>query len=136
MANTITVEVVDADRHIYSGEGVLVSASASQGEIGVMHGHTPLLSALKPGHITIKKADNSEDSIYVSGGFIEVQPSHVSILADSAERAENLDQKVAEEAMREAENELRSATGPDFNKAQQSLAEASARLSLINRLKK
>lgn len=136
MANTITVEIVDADQHIYSGEGVLVSASATMGEIGVMHGHTPLLSSLKPGHVTIKHADNSEDTMFISGGFIEVQPKHVTILADTAERAEELDKKMAEEAMKEAEEALRSATGPDFAKAQNALAEASARLSLIQRLHK
>lgn len=136
MANTITVEIVDADRHIYDGEGVIVSATASQGEIGVMHGHMPLLSSLKPGHITVKKADNSEDSIFITGGFIEVQPTHVTILADTAERVEELDKAMAEEAMKEAQKELRSATGPDFIKAQQALAEASARLTLIRRLRK
>lgn len=136
MANTITVEIVDADQNVYSGEGVIVSATASQGEIGVMHGHTPLLSSLKPGHVIIKKEDGSEDSIFISGGFIEVQPKHILILADTAERAENLDKAKAEEAKREAEANLRSATGPDFKKAQNALAEASARLSLINRLRK
>ncbi|MBS9777671.1 MAG: F0F1 ATP synthase subunit epsilon [Gammaproteobacteria bacterium] len=136
MANTISVEIVDADQHIYSGEGVLVSASASQGEIGIMHGHVPLLSSLKPGHVTIKQADGEEFSLFVSGGFIEVQPTHVTVLADTAERAEDLDAKLAEEAMREAEKAMRSAKGPDFTKAQSSLAEASARLSLINRLRK
>ncbi|PID65770.1 MAG: F0F1 ATP synthase subunit epsilon [Gammaproteobacteria bacterium] len=136
MANTITVEIVDADQHIYSGEGVIVSATASQGEIGVMHGHTPFLSSLKPGHVTIRKADDSEENIFISGGFIEVQPTHVTILADTAERAEDLDKAMAEEAMKEAKAALRSATGPDFQKAQHALAEASARLSLIQRLHK
>lgn len=134
MANTITVEIVDADRHIYSGEGVIVSATASQGEIGVMHGHTPLLSSLKPGHVTIKNTDGSEENIFITGGFIEVQPTHVTILADTAERVEELDKAMAEEAMKEAQEAMRSATGPDFAKAQMALAEASARLSLIKRL--
>lgn len=134
MANTLTVEIVDADQSIYQGEGVLISASASMGEIGVMHGHTPLLSSLKPGHVTIKHSDDSEETIFITGGFIEVQPTHVTILADTAERVEELDKKMAEEAKREAEDMLRSATGPDFKKAQHALAEASARLSLIQRL--
>lgn len=136
MANTISVEIVDADSSVYSGEGVLVSATASMGEIGVMHGHTPLLSSLKPGHVTVKHEDNSEDTMFISGGFIEVQPTHVTILADTAERVEALDKKMAEEAMKEAEEALRSATGPDFQKAQNALAEASARLSLIKRIHK
>lgn len=135
MANTITVEIVDADQHVYSGEGVLVSVSATQGEIGVMHGHTPLLSSLKPGHVTVKSEDGSEENIFISGGFVEVQPTHISILADTAERAEELDRAAVEEAKKEAEAALRSATGPDFTKAQNALAEASARLSLINRLR-
>ncbi len=136
MANTITVEIVDADQHIYSGEGVIVSATASQGEIGVMHGHTPFLSSLKPGHVSIRKADDSQDDIFITGGFIEVQPTHITILADTAERAEDLDKAMAEEAMKEAKATLRSATGPDFKRAQHALAEASARLSLIQRLHK
>ncbi len=136
MTNTITVEIVDADQHIYSGEGVIVSATASQGEIGVMHGHTPFLSSLKPGHVSIRKADDSQDDIFITGGFIEVQPTHITILADTAERAEDLDKAMAEEAMKEAKATLRSATGPDFKRAQHALAEASARLSLIQRLHK
>lgn len=136
MARTIAVEIVDADNTIYSGEGTLVSATATMGEIGIMHGHTPLLSSLKPGHVTIHN-DNAEDEvIFITGGFIEVQPSHITILADTAERVEELDKAMAEEAKREAEDALRSATGPDFAKAQHSLAEASARLSLIQRLRK
>lgn len=135
MANLITVEIVDADEHIFSGKGVLISATASTGEIGVMHGHTPLLASLKPGHVIIKQEDGSEESIFVSGGFIEVQPKHVTVLADTAIRAEELDRSMAEEAMREAQDALRSATGPDFKKAQLALAEASARLELIKRLR-
>lgn len=135
MANTITVEIVDADQHVYSGEGVIVSVSASQGEIGVMHGHTPLLSALKPGHVIIKHENGEEDSVFISGGFVEVQPTHITILADTAERAEDLDRAAVEKAKKEAEDALRSAKGPDFQKAQSALAEASARLSLISRLR-
>ncbi|PIE45044.1 MAG: F0F1 ATP synthase subunit epsilon [Gammaproteobacteria bacterium] len=134
MANTITVEIVDADSSVYSGEGVLISATASMGEIGVMHGHTPLLSALKPGHVTVKHKDDTEDTMFITGGFIEVQPTHVTILADTAERVEDLDRRMAEEAMKEAEAAMRSAAGPNFAKAQLALAEASARLSLIKRL--
>ncbi|PID65699.1 MAG: F0F1 ATP synthase subunit epsilon [Gammaproteobacteria bacterium] len=136
MANTISVEIVDADSSVYSGEGVLISATASMGEIGIMHGHTPFLSSLKPGHVTVKHKDGSEDEMFITGGFIEVQPTHVSILADTAERAEDLDKKMAEEAMREAQEALRSATGPDFNRAQSALAEASARLLFIQRIHK
>ncbi|PID64925.1 MAG: F0F1 ATP synthase subunit epsilon [Gammaproteobacteria bacterium] len=134
MANTISVEIVDADSSVYSGNGVLVSATASMGEIGIMHGHTPLLSSLKPGHVTVKHEDGSEDTMFITGGFIEVQPTHVSILADTAERAEELDEKMAQEAMKEAQEALRSATGPDFQKAQNALAEASARLEFIKRI--
>ncbi len=65
MANTISVEIVDADSSVYSGNGVLVSATASMGEIGIMHGHTPLLSSLKPGHVTVKHEDGSEDTMFI-----------------------------------------------------------------------
>ncbi len=135
MANTITVEIVDADSRVYSGEGVIVSVSASQGEIGVMHGHMPLLSSLKPGHVIVKHENGDEDSIFIDGGFVEVQPTHITVLADTAERAEEIDRAAVLEAKKEAEVALRSATGPDFQKAQNALAEASARLSLIQRLR-
>ncbi len=135
MANTITVEIVDADQHVYRGEGVIVSVSASQGEIGVMHGHAPLLSSLKPGHVIVKHENGDEDSVYISSGFVEVQPTHVTILADTAERAEEMDRAAVEEAKKQAEDALRDAKGPNFKKAQEALAEASARLSLINRLR-
>ncbi len=136
MANTINVEIVDADSHVYSGEGVLVTATATMGEIGIMHGHMPLLSSLRPGHVTVKHEDGSENTMFITGGFIEVQPTHVTILADTAKRVEDLDRKMAEDAMKEAKEEMRSATGPNFKKAQHALAEASARLSLIQRIHK
>jgi len=136
MPNMLNIEIVDADKSLYSGEGTMVIATASEGEVGIMHGHTPFLSSLKPGYIIVKKSDESKENIFISGGFIEVQPHHVNILADDAERADDIDEAKAEKAKRDAENELRDATGPDFTKAQQALAEASARLSMIQRLRK
>ncbi len=135
MTKNITVEIVSADESIYNGKGTIITATAVTGEIGIMPGHTPLLAALKPGYISIKQENGTYDSIFISGGFIEVLPTKVTILADTAERAEDIDKIAAKEAMEQARIKLRSATGVDYKKAQESLAEASARIKLITKLK-
>ncbi len=135
MDKNISVEIVSADESIYSGAGILISATGASGELGIMHGHTPLLGALKPGYVSIKQKNGTVDSIFISGGFIEVLPEKVTILADTAERAEDIDKVAAEEAVTQAKNELRDATGVDYKRAQQALAEASARIKLVTELK-
>ncbi len=134
MANKIAVEIVSADRTIYSGEGELISATASTGEVGIMHGHTPLLASLKPGHVTISHEDQEDNMSFISGGFIEVQPNKVTILADTAERAEDLAEAAAQEAVDQAKESVRNAPqGADLEKAQRILAESEARMSLLKR---
>lgn len=135
MANTIAVEIVSADKTMFSGDANLVVATATTGELGVMHGHTPLLASLKPGHVILRR-DEGDTSIYVSGGFLEVQPKKVTVLADAAEHAEEIDQARIEQALQAAQEKLKDAKLGDinYNKAQQELVEASARLSLIKRL--
>ncbi|MPV86614.1 ATP synthase F1 subunit epsilon [Ostreibacterium oceani] len=137
MANKIAVELVNVDNSVLlSTEADLLIATATTGEVGIMHGHIPFFASLKPGHVIIKNEGKADEAVFISGGFIEVQPQKVTVLADTAERFEALDEMMAEQAKREAESELRSATGPDFERAQMALAEASARLSLIKRLHK
>lgn len=135
MANKIAVEIVSADKTMFSGDANLVVATATTGELGVMHGHTPLLASLKAGHVILRR-DEGDKSIYVSGGFLEVQPNKVTVLANAAEYAEDIDQARIEQAIQAAQEKLKDAELGDinYNKAQQELVEASARLSLIKRL--
>ncbi len=139
MASSLKVEIVSAENEIWSGEASLVSASAQLGEVGIAPGHTPFISRIKPGEVRIKPADDSEDiDIYVSGGVIEVQPYVVTILADTALRAEEIDEAAAQQAMQEAEAALAGGKPGeiDYKAVQSQLAEASAQLQLIKKLRR
>ncbi|MBT6673710.1 MAG: F0F1 ATP synthase subunit epsilon, partial [Proteobacteria bacterium] len=89
---TVHVDIVSAEKEIFSGEAEMVFAPAIQGEVGIAPGHAPLLSRLGPGEVRVKLAAGSELAFYVSGGMLEVQPTTVTILSDTAERAEDLDE--------------------------------------------
>jgi F-type H+-transporting ATPase subunit epsilon len=139
MASPLKVEIVSAESEIWSGEASLVSASAQLGEVGIAPGHTPFISRIKPGEVRIKPSDDSaEIDIYVSGGIMEVQPYVVTIMADTAVRAEDLDEAAAEKAKEEAEAALAgSKPGEiDYKAVQAQLAEASAQLQLIKKLRR
>lgn len=138
MAATFTVDIVSAEKEIFSGEAEMVSASAELGEIGIAPGHTPLITRIKPGEIRVRMPDQTEDlSIYVSGGILEVQPYVVTILSDTALRVEEIDEAAAQKAKEEAEASLSGASGEvDYAAAQTALAEASAQLQLIKKLRK
>jgi F-type H+-transporting ATPase subunit epsilon len=139
MASSLKVEIVSAEHEIWSGDATLVSASAQMGEVGIAPGHTPFISRIKPGEIHVKPVDDSEPlAIYVSGGIIEVQPYVVTILADTALRVEELDEAQAQKAKDEAEAAL-SGSKPgeiDYKAVQAQLAEASAQLQLIKKLRR
>ena len=141
MAATLQVEIVSAEEAIWSGEATLVSASAQMGEVGIAPGHTPLITRIKPGEVRVKTAgDEDELDIYVSGGILEVQPYVVTILADTAVRAQDLDEAAAQKAKEEAEAQLADIKPGDdevdFAAVQMQLAEASAQLQLIKKLKR
>ncbi|NND90710.1 MAG: F0F1 ATP synthase subunit epsilon [Granulosicoccus sp.] len=139
MAASLKVEIVSAENEIWSGDATLVSASAQMGEVGIAPGHTPFISRIKPGEVRIKPADEGEEvDIYVSGGIIEVQPHIVTIMADTAVRAEELDEASAQKAKEEAEAALAgSKPGEiDYKAVQAQLAEASAQLQLIKKLRR
>lgn len=132
---TTHVDVVSADREIYSGRAEMVVAPAEQGEVGIMPGHSPLITRLHPGEVRIQ-ADGDEEMIFVSGGFLEVQPSVVTVLADTAERAPDIDAAEAEAAKRRAEKALEEQTSDmELARAKAELAEAAARLQVYRRHK-
>ena len=139
MAASRHVEIVSAEKEIFSGEAKLVSASAQRGEVGIAPGHTPFITRIKPGEIRVQPVDDSEElDIYVSGGVLEVQPYVVTILADTALRVEELDEAEAQKAKDDAEAALAgSKPGEiDYQAVQSQLAEASAQLQLIKKLRK
>ena len=139
MAASLQVEIVSAEKEIWSGEATLVSASAQMGEVGIAPGHTPFITRIKPGEIRVRTPGDAEElDIYVSGGLMEVQPYVVTILADTVLRAEDIDEAAAQKVKEEAEAALAGSTPGeiDFKAVQQQLAEASAQLQLIKKLRK
>ena len=136
MAMTIHCDIVSAEAEIYSGLVESLVATGEVGELGVNYGHAPLLTALKPGPVRIVLQNGEERVYYVSGGFLEVQPGVVSILADTAMRAADVDEAAAEEARREAEQALANQSGDfDYGRASSQLAEAAAQLAALRKLK-
>ena len=136
MSLTIHCDIVSAEQEIFSGLVEMLVATGSEGELGVGYGHAPLLTALIPGPIRIIKQDGDEEVYYVSGGLLEVQPGVVSVLADTAIRAEDVDEAAAEEARQSAEQALANQTGEfDYGRASAQLAEAAAQLAALRKLK-
>ena len=134
---TMHCDIVSAEKEIFSGRVTMVIATGTLGELGIMPGHAPLLTGIKPGPVRLK-FDNGEEHVYfASGGFLEVQPSTVTVLADTALRADDLDEAAAERAKDHAEQVLRDhAADFDFSVAAAQLAEAAARLRTVEELKK
>lgn len=136
MAMTIHCDIVSAEEEIYSGLVEMLVATGVIGELGVNYGHAPLLTSLIPGPVRIVTQDGQEKIFYVSGGFLEVQPGVVSILADTAIRADDVDEAAAEEARKEAEHALANQTGDfDYGRASAQLAEAAAQLATLRKMK-
>ncbi len=137
MAMTVHCDIVSADQSLFSGLVELVVASGSQGELGITFGHAPLLTDLKPGPIRIVKQNGEEELYYLSGGYLEVQPNKISILADTALRADDLDEAAALEAKQQAEQEITNQSGEfDYSRAAAQLAAATAQLRTIEQLRK
>ncbi len=137
MANTIKVDIVSAESDIWNGTATMVFAPAEMGEIGVAPRHAPLLTRLKPGEIRVEQENGEDLFFYVSGGIIEVQPHLVTVLADTAARAKDLDEAAALEAKQRAEEALSDkAAEIDYARAAAELAEAAARLKAIENLRR
>ena len=137
MADTIHVDIVSAEGEIFSGEASMVFVPGSQGELGIAPRHAPLLTTLKPGVVRVQKDGEEEQTIYVGGGALEVQPHLVTVLADTAARAHDLDEAQALAAKQRAEDALRERTDKvELAEAQGQLVRALAQLLAIQRLRK
>ncbi|MCC5858222.1 MAG: F0F1 ATP synthase subunit epsilon [Ectothiorhodospiraceae bacterium] len=137
MASTMQLDIVSAEEELFSGEVEFVVARATEGELGIMPRHAPLLARLQPGEVRVRRPGGEEQYFFVSGGMIEVQPKVVTILADTAVRAKDIDEAAAEEAKRRAEEAIRNRTGEmDYAKAQAELAAAAAQLRALQSLRK
>jgi len=134
--NTITVDIVSAEGHIFSGEATMVIAPAKMGDVGIVTRHAPMLTELRPGEVRVQREGEEELFLYITGGILEVQPFAVTILADTALRDDQLDEQAAEEARQAAEEAVRGAgTREDLAHAQQQLVEAAARYRAAQKLK-
>lgn len=137
MAMTIHCDIVSAETEIFSGRVTMVSATGSIGELGIMPGHAPLLTGIRPGPVRLKLDSGEEEVFFASGGYLEVQPGVVTILADTAARAEDLDEAAAIEAQQAAERLLHDrADDFDFSAVAARLAEAMAQQRTVAELKK
>ncbi|MEM6639081.1 MAG: F0F1 ATP synthase subunit epsilon [Pseudomonadota bacterium] len=134
---TIHIDIVSAEGQLYEGQAAMVFAPGIMGEIGIAPRHAPLLTALNPGEMRIQTEDGEEESFFVSGGIIEIQPFKITVLADTALRADDIDEAAALEAQKRAEEALADQSDAvDFATAQTQLAEAAARLKVVQALKK
>ena len=137
MTTTIRVDIVSAEAEIFHGTATLVVASGDDGELGIAPRHAPLITRLKPGQVRVIGENGEEQAFYVSGGIIEVQPQVVTVLADTAIRAKDLDEASANKAKEQAERLLANRTDAvEIAQAQAELAQAVAQLQAIERLRK
>ena len=134
---TIHVDVVSAEESIFSGLAEFVVLPGEAGELGIMPGHMPLMTRIKPGAVRIKRQDGSEELIFVASGLLEVQPGLITVLADTAIRGHDLDEAKALESRKAAQEAMANrASTMDYGRAQAELAEAAAQLAAIDRLRK
>lgn len=137
MSTTIQVDVVSAEEAIFSGQAKFVALPGEAGELGVLPGHTPLITRVKPGEVRIELESGANELIFVAGGILEVQPHKVTVLADTAIRGHDLDEAKALEAKRLAEEAMANRNSDiDFAHAQSEFAVAAAQLAAIAKLRR
>lgn len=137
MASTIRCDIVSAEEEIFHGEAQLVVATGEEGELGIAPRHAPLITRLKPGQVRVHLPNGEEQFFYVSGGILEVQPNVVTVLADTALRAKDLDEAAARKAKEEAERMLANRTDAlEIAQAQVQLSQAVAQLQALERLRR
>ncbi|HQZ02894.1 MAG TPA: F0F1 ATP synthase subunit epsilon [Thauera sp.] len=138
MAMTVHVDIVSAEEQIFSGLAEFVALPGEAGELGILPGHMPLMTRIKPGAVRVKVPNQAEEElVFVAGGLLEVQPGLVTVLADTAIRGRDLDEAKALEAKKKAEDAMANRTARlDYAKAQAELMEAVAQLAAIARLRK
>ena len=136
MATTVHCSIVSAEQEIFSGLIEMVVATGSLGELGIKPGHAPLLSGIKPGPVRLILEGGEEEIFFASGGYIEVQPTAVTVLADTAIRADNIDEAAATEAERKAQSELNDQRAEvDFARVSADLQEQAAMLRTVRKLR-
>jgi F-type H+-transporting ATPase subunit epsilon len=134
---TIKVDVVSAEEQIFSGQARFVALPGEAGELGILPGHTPLITRIRPGAVRIEAESGEEEFVFVAGGILEVQPGAVTVLADTAIRGKDLDEAKAEQARKRAEEALQnSGSNLEYATAQAELSYAVAQLAAIQRLRK
>ena len=132
--STIRVDVVSAEESIFSGDAKFVALPGEAGELGILPGHIPLITRIKPGAVRIEKADGGEEFVFVAGGILEVQPNHVTVLSDTAIRGKDLDEAKANDARKQAEESLKNAKSEiDMAMATSELAILAAQLSALRK---
>ncbi len=137
MAMTMHCDIVSAEKSLFSGVVEMVIAAGSIGDLGIAPGHAPLLTGLKPGPVKLILADGEEEVFYVSGGYLEVQRGIVTLLTDTASRADDVDEAAALKAMEEAEKAMADQGAEfDYSTAAAQLAEAAAQLRALRQIKK
>ena len=135
--STIRCDIVSAEQEIFHGDVSMVIATGEMGELGIAPRHAPLITRLKPGQVRLKLESGDDQFFYVSGGILEVQPSVVTILADTALRAGDLDEAAARKAKEEAERALANrGAAIDIAEAQNQLAQAMAQLQALEHLRR
>jgi len=137
MANTIKVDVVSAEEQIFSGEAEFVVLPGVMGELGIYPRHTPLFTEIRPGAVRMKLPNQErEELVFVQGGYLEVQPHHITVLADTAIRAKDLDEAAALEAKKAAEEAMQNKTSKEeIAQAEAELSSALAQLEAIRKLR-
>ena len=136
MASTVLCTIVSAEEEIYSGQVEMVVATGTIGELGITPGHTPLLTGVKPGPVRLLTEEGNEEIFFASGGYIEVQPGAVTILADTALRASDIDEAAAVEAQKKAEQEQGDQSSEiDFSRVLADLQEQAAMLRTVRKLR-
>ena len=136
MAASVDCDIVSAEESVFAGKVEFISLTGTLGELGITPGHTPLLSEVKPGPVHMRMESGEEDILYVSGGFLEVQPHKITLLVDTAIRAADLDEAAAEEASRKAEQAMADKTSEfEYSRAAGQLAEATAQLRTLRQIR-
>lgn len=132
--STIRVDVVSAEESIFSGEAKFVALPGESGELGILPGHIPLITRIKPGAVRIEKADGGEEFVFVAGGILEVQPHLITVLSDTAIRGHDLDEAKATEARKAAEEAVKNAKSDiDLAKATSELAVMAAQIAALRK---
>jgi len=134
--SSIQVDVVSAEESIFSGPARFVALPGEAGELGILPGHVPLITRIKPGAVRIEKADGGEEFVFVAGGILEVQPHHITVLIDTAIRGKDLDEAKASDARKAAEEAIKNAKSDlDLAKATSELAVMAAQIAALRKFR-